>query len=37
LREVSAAIRYTDYSRAKGQGASNSLNILIDVLLRKVF
>jgi glycosyltransferase involved in cell wall biosynthesis len=36
LREVSAAIRYTDYSRAKGQGASNSLNILIDVLLRKV-
>jgi glycosyltransferase involved in cell wall biosynthesis len=36
VREVSAAIRYTDYSRAKGQGASNSLNILIDVLLRKV-
>ena len=36
LREVSVAIRYTDYSRAKGQAASNSLNILIDVLLRKV-
>ena len=36
LREVPVGIRYTEYSRAKGQAASNSLNILIDVLLRKV-
>ena len=36
LREVPVAIRYTDYSQAKGQPASNSVNILIDVLLRKV-
>ena len=36
LREVPVAIRYTDYSQAKGQPALNSVNILIDVLLRKV-
>ena len=36
LQEVPVAIRYTDYSQAKGQPASNSVNILIDVLLRKV-
>ena len=36
LREVSAPIRYTDYSRAKGLQSWNSLNILIDLLLRKV-
>jgi hypothetical protein len=36
LRELSAPFAITDYSRAKGQAASNSLNILIDVLLRKV-
>jgi glycosyltransferase involved in cell wall biosynthesis len=36
VKEVPAAIRYTDYSQAKGQPALNSLNILIDVLLRKV-
>jgi len=36
VQEVSVAVRYTEYSRAKGQAASNSLNILIDVLLRKV-
>lgn len=36
LKEIPVAIRYTDYSRAKGQPASNSLNILIDVLLRRV-
>jgi len=36
LREVPVAIRYTNYSQAKGQPASNSVNILIDVLLRKV-
>ncbi len=36
LREVPVAILYSDYSQAKGQPASNSVNILIDVLLRKV-
>jgi polyprenyl-phospho-N-acetylgalactosaminyl synthase len=36
LQEVPVAIRYTDYSQAKGQPALNSVNILIDVLLRKV-
>ena len=36
LQEVPVAIRYTEYSRAKGQPSSNSVNVLIDVLLRKV-
>jgi polyprenyl-phospho-N-acetylgalactosaminyl synthase len=37
LREVPVDIRYTEYSRRKGQRGLNGLNILIDVLLRKVF
>jgi glycosyltransferase involved in cell wall biosynthesis len=36
IREVPVAIRYTEYSRQKGQRAADSVNILIDVLLRKV-
>jgi glycosyltransferase involved in cell wall biosynthesis len=36
LQETPSAVRYTDYSQAKGQPAWNSVNILIDVLLRKV-
>lgn len=36
-QEVPCTIRYTDYSRQRGQRLSNSFNIVIDVLLRKVF
>jgi glycosyltransferase involved in cell wall biosynthesis len=36
IQEVPVAIRYTEYSRQKGQRSSDSVNILIDVLLRKV-
>jgi polyprenyl-phospho-N-acetylgalactosaminyl synthase len=36
IREVPVGIRYTEYSLAKGQRNSDSVNILIDVLLRKV-
>lgn len=35
--EVPVTIRYTDYSRAKGQKISNSFNIVIDLMLRKLF
>jgi polyprenyl-phospho-N-acetylgalactosaminyl synthase len=35
LRELATPIRYTEYSMAKGQSSSNSINILIDILLRK--
>lgn len=34
--EVPTTVVYSDYSRAKGQPMSNALNIVIDVLLRKV-
>jgi glycosyltransferase involved in cell wall biosynthesis len=34
-REIPVAIRYTAYSRGKGQKSSNSVNILIEILLRK--
>lgn len=34
--EVPTTVLYSDYSRAKGQPMSNALNIVIDVLLRKV-
>jgi glycosyltransferase involved in cell wall biosynthesis len=33
-REMPTLVRYTDYSRAKGQPVSNSLNLLIDLVLR---
>jgi glycosyltransferase involved in cell wall biosynthesis len=35
--EVPVAIHYTEYSRRKGQSAFNSFNILIDLILRRVF
>ena len=34
--EVPATIRYTAYSMAKGQSIFNSINILIDLVLRKL-
>ena len=36
-REVPVSIRYTEYSRSKGQRALNSVNILIDLMLRRLF
>ena len=35
--EVPVRIRYTDYSRRKGQSIFNALNILIDLCLRRIF
>ncbi len=35
--EKPVTIRYSDYSRAKGQSVLNSLNIVVDLLLRKLF
>lgn len=34
--EIPATIRYTDYSIAKGQSMLNSINIVIDLILRKL-
>lgn len=34
--EVATTIRYTDYSRAKGQRLSNGINIVLDLILRKL-
>jgi glycosyltransferase involved in cell wall biosynthesis len=36
IQEVPVAIRYTDYSKQKGQRSSESVNILLDLLLRKL-
>ena len=36
FREIPVTIRYSDYSRAKGQKWTNSLNILLDLLLDKL-
>lgn len=36
LREMPVAIRYTEHSIAKGQSGSNSVNILIEIVLRKL-
>ncbi len=36
-REVAVSVRYTEYSRKKGQSIFNSCNILIDLLLRRIF
>ena len=36
-QEIPTHIRYTKYSRQKGQSIFNALNIVIDLLLRKVF
>jgi len=35
--EVPVAVRYTEYSRRKGQSVLNSFNILIDLVLRRIF
>jgi glycosyltransferase involved in cell wall biosynthesis len=35
-REMPTTIRYTDYSRNKGQSIFNSINIVFDLVLRKV-
>ena len=35
--EVPVTIHYTDYSRAKGQSVFNSFNIVIDLMLRRLF
>jgi polyprenyl-phospho-N-acetylgalactosaminyl synthase len=35
--EVPTCIRYTEYARAKGQPMTNSLKIVFDVILRKLF
>lgn len=35
--EVPVHIEYSDYSKAKGQSSLNSINIIIDLLLNKVF
>ncbi len=35
--EVPASVRYTDYSRQKGQSGWNAINILIDLVVRRVF
>jgi len=35
-KEIPSTIRYSDYARRKGQKISNSLNIVLDLVLRKV-
>lgn len=35
--EVPVHIEYTDYSKLKGQSGLNSINILIDIVLNKIF
>jgi glycosyltransferase involved in cell wall biosynthesis len=35
-KEVPVVIEYTDYSRSKGQGLINAVNIAFDTLLRKI-
>ncbi len=35
--EVPTTIRYTDYSRQKGQSLWNAVNIVVDLLLKRVF
>ena len=34
VREVPVSIRYTDYSRSKGQSLLNGVNILFDLSVR---
>lgn len=36
FKEIPATIRYTEYSRSKGQSVFNSINIVFDLVLRKV-
>ena len=35
--EAPASIRYSEYSASKGQPLSNSLNIVVDLVMRKLF
>jgi polyprenyl-phospho-N-acetylgalactosaminyl synthase len=35
-KEIPTTIRYTDYSQAKGQSIFNSINIVVDLVLRKL-
>ena len=35
-KEIPATIRYTDYSQSKGQSILNSINIVVDLVLRKL-
>lgn len=35
-KEVPVSIRYTEYSQAKGQSVFNSINIIVDLILRKL-
>ena len=37
IREVPSAIRYTEYSKQKGQSVMSSISILIDLILGRVF
>jgi polyprenyl-phospho-N-acetylgalactosaminyl synthase len=36
FREVPATVRYTPYSRAKGQSLSNGLNVIWDILMARI-
>ena len=36
-REIPTLVRYTDYSRGKGQTAGSNLNLVLDLLLHRVF
>lgn len=36
-KEMPVTVRYTDYSRAKGQSSLNAINIIIDLILNKLF
>jgi glycosyltransferase involved in cell wall biosynthesis len=36
-REVATHIRYTDYSKAKGQSSWNAINLLVDLIVKRVF
>ena len=35
--EVPITVSYTDYSKQKGQPISNSINVLFDLILSKLF
>jgi hypothetical protein len=35
LEEVPVAVRYTDYSKAKGQSGWNSIRIFFDLMIHK--
>jgi glycosyltransferase involved in cell wall biosynthesis len=37
IREYPVTVRYTDYSRAKGQQSLNAINVLLDLLIGRFF